>query len=44
VVLPEVQADGLDYQLLMSERSKQRPEVQTLAAWIERTLAADGMG
>ncbi|HEX5687706.1 MAG TPA: LysR substrate-binding domain-containing protein [Ideonella sp.] len=44
VVLPEVQADGLDYLLLMSERSVQRAQVQTLAAWIERTLATDGMG
>jgi DNA-binding transcriptional LysR family regulator len=44
VVLPQVQADGLDYQLRMSERSEQRAEVQALAAWIEQALAADGMG
>jgi LysR family transcriptional regulator, glycine cleavage system transcriptional activator len=44
VVLPELQADGLDCLLLLSERSAQRPEVQALAGWIEQTLAADGMG
>jgi LysR family transcriptional regulator, glycine cleavage system transcriptional activator len=44
VVLPELQADGLDCLLLLSERSVQRPEVQALAGWIEQTLAADGMG
>lgn len=44
VVLPEVQAHGLDYLLLVSERSGQRAEVQALVRWIEQTLAADGMG
>ncbi|WP_374563659.1 LysR substrate-binding domain-containing protein [Ideonella sp.] len=44
VVWPELQADGLDYLLLMSQRSAPRPEVRALAGWIEQTLAADGMG
>lgn len=44
VVLPEVQADGLDWTLLVAARSRDRPPVQAFAAWIRENLSADRLG
>jgi DNA-binding transcriptional LysR family regulator len=44
VVLPGHAVDGLGYYLLVSERAAARPEVQAVASWIERELAAEALG
>lgn len=48
VLLPESSAGpdhpGLGYHLVWSQRSRERPEVQHFAAWVERELAADVLG
>lgn len=44
VVLPELQAQGLAYYLVMSGQALARPEVRAFAAWVERELAAEALG
>lgn len=41
VVLPEVQADGLEWVLRVCARSRERPPVQAFAEWIRASLNTD---
>jgi DNA-binding transcriptional LysR family regulator len=43
-VLPEVQGDGLAHHLVRHAREVARPEVQSVAGWIEAAMAADAAG